>query len=582
MSLRKTLPVAAAAAAAAVVLLLVIRRRRKARGPAFKDEEDDEVDDEDDGRFDGEEDYDDTETGESPGDLTSASPRPTSLTRRRSESYRSQWSSDQWSKGKVVGSGTTSVVYEGMTAEGGIIAVKEMAFNTGRRHQREELAKELLLLDRLSHPNIVEFYGLQETGDRLFIFLEMASGGSVAALLDEFGAFKHDAVRKYSCEALAGLAYLHSNGVLHRDIKPANVLISAHGTAKLSDFGSAQLAPENEPMAATMQQSSARLTGATPFFMSPEVMNETQLGRRTDVWSFGCYVLNMATGRPPWQCLHIHSQFHLFKHVTTSSETPLECEERVAHTLVTDDDDLRAFLALCFDRDYNSRAYADALLVHPYALSFYESPKVPRGGASMKSNAPDHVKSHNVSAVSESVRNFASESLHFPATDEAHEPAHQTSLTLPLATVASGPRKNPFARKKAKGAPMLQVGTLPIGAPAVPVTPTMATPTPEVEAAAAKVHASWRSKRRKREGLGGAPAWRRVQDDEFASWAEALGAEQLARLHRFAPPQPTNPAVPDEAITFGGSSNMSGAVHWVNIDSEYAHLPESWKEQNRV
>ena len=135
------------------------------------------------------------------------------------------------------------------------------------------------------------------------------------------------------------------------------------GVAKLADFGASQFKPgyDASPGDATACLNTTRAEDAnslagTPYFMSPEAVAQKSCGRRADVWSFGGFVLNMATGKPPWRCLNLRGQFQLFTHVTTSTESPLDAEDRVAKAAAGKDAattaavvaalpaDLRAFL----------------------------------------------------------------------------------------------------------------------------------------------------------------------------------------------------------------------------------------------
>ena len=98
---------------------------------------------------------------------------------------------------------------------------------------------------------------------------------------------------RYTRDILYGAAYLHEHNVAHRDIKGANVLVTSAGMCKLADFG----------VAVHMDKITASIRG-TPYFISPEMIRgqATSPGilERSDVWSIGCTVFQMATGEPPW------------------------------------------------------------------------------------------------------------------------------------------------------------------------------------------------------------------------------------------------------------------------------------------
>ena len=95
--------------------------------------------------------------------------------------------------------------------------------------------------------------------------------------------------------SVPGLQYLHSNRVVHRDIKGGNLLVEKDGRVKLADFGMAKQMVE--------QASIAKSFKGSAFWMAPEVIKQQGHGFAADIWSVGCTVLEMATGRPPWaQC----------------------------------------------------------------------------------------------------------------------------------------------------------------------------------------------------------------------------------------------------------------------------------------
>ena len=93
---------------------------------------------------------------------------------------------------------------------------------------------------------------------------------------------------------MEGLEYLHAHDVVHRDIKGANVLVDCNGICKLADFGGAK-----KIYSAANKEQYTSLRG-TPYWMAPEVIKQTGHGRKADIWSVGCTVIEMATGKPPW------------------------------------------------------------------------------------------------------------------------------------------------------------------------------------------------------------------------------------------------------------------------------------------
>ncbi|XP_044625140.2 mitogen-activated protein kinase kinase kinase 2 isoform X3 [Equus asinus] len=121
------------------------------------------------------------------------------------------------------------------------------------------------------------------------------SKGSIKDQLKAYGALTENVTRKYTRQILEGVHYLHSNMIVHRDIKGANILRDSTGNVKLGDFGASKRL-QTICLSGTGMKS---VTG-TPYWMSPEVISGEGYGRKADVWSVGCTVVEMLTEKPPW------------------------------------------------------------------------------------------------------------------------------------------------------------------------------------------------------------------------------------------------------------------------------------------
>ena len=127
-------------------------------------------------------------------------------------------------------------------------------------------------------------------------------------------------IKVYAKQILSGLKYLHANGVIHKDIKGANILIHKDGTVKLSDFGCSKEIEKTLTSGKNPMQNDG-LKGSVPW-MAPEVVKETGHGRRSDIWAFGCTILEMATGKTPWSHLKLDNQIALLMKIALSDEIP--------------------------------------------------------------------------------------------------------------------------------------------------------------------------------------------------------------------------------------------------------------------
>uniref|UniRef100_A0A7M4E6U1 Protein kinase domain-containing protein n=1 Tax=Crocodylus porosus TaxID=8502 RepID=A0A7M4E6U1_CROPO len=129
------------------------------------------------------------------------------------------------------------------------------------------------------------------------IFMEFVPGGSISSIIHRFGPLPEIVFCKYTTQILQGVAYLHENRVVHRDIKGNNVMLMPNGVIKLIDFGCAKRLAWVS-LNGTQSEMLNSVHG-TPYWMAPEVINESGYGRKSDIWSIGCTVFEMATGKPP-------------------------------------------------------------------------------------------------------------------------------------------------------------------------------------------------------------------------------------------------------------------------------------------
>ncbi|OVA05829.1 Protein kinase domain [Macleaya cordata] len=257
----------------------------------------------------------------------------------------------RWKKGKLLGRGTFGHVYVGFSSESGdMCAMKEVTLFSDDAKSKEsakQLGQEISLLSRLRHQNIVQYYGSETVCDKLYIYLEYVSGGSIYKLLQDYGQLGESAIRSYTQQILSGLAYLHAKNTVHRDIKGANILVDPNGRVKLADFG----------MAKHITGQSAPLSfKGSPYWMAPEVIkNSNGCNLAVDIWSLGCTVLEMATTKPPW------SQYEgiaaMFK-IGNSKELPAIPDHL--------SDDGKDFVKQCLQRNPLHRPTAAQLLEHPF------------------------------------------------------------------------------------------------------------------------------------------------------------------------------------------------------------------------
>ncbi|XP_036425877.1 mitogen-activated protein kinase kinase kinase 2 [Colossoma macropomum] len=214
---------------------------------------------------------------------------------------RSPRAPTNWRLGKLLGQGAFGRVflcYDADTARE--LAVKQVQFDPDSPETSKEVSAlecEIQLLKNLCHERIVQYYGcLRDTHEKtLSIFMEYMPGGSIKDQLKSYGALTENVTRKYTRQILEGVCYLHSNMIVHRDIKGANILRDSAGNIKLGDFGASR-----RLQTICLSGTGIKSVTGTPYWMSPEVISGEGYGRKADIWSVGCTVVEMLTQRPPW------------------------------------------------------------------------------------------------------------------------------------------------------------------------------------------------------------------------------------------------------------------------------------------
>jgi eukaryotic-like serine/threonine-protein kinase len=220
-------------------------------------------------------------------------------------------------------------------------------------------AREAQLLATLNHPNIAAIYGLEESHGTQALVLELIEGPTLADRI-ALGPIPMEEALTIARQVAEAVEAAHEKGIIHRDLKPANIKIAPNGVVKVLDFGLAKVwdgARQSDLSASpllTATDLGERTVLGTPTYMSPEQARGQPLDPRTDIWSFGCVLYEMLTGRAP------------FAGNTTSDTLVSILEREPAATLLPADTPagIRRLLRLCLQKDRRRRlrAAGDAAL----------------------------------------------------------------------------------------------------------------------------------------------------------------------------------------------------------------------------
>ncbi|WVR05780.1 hypothetical protein IAU60_002805 [Kwoniella sp. DSM 27419] len=265
--------------------------------------------------------------------------------------------------GNCIGRGQFGSVYRSLNlSTGQMVAIKRIKLHGMREDEVTDVMREVELLRRLAHPSIVKYEGMSRDEEYLNIVLEFVENGSLGQTLKAFGVFNERLVASYVAKILEGLDYLHSQGVVHCDLKAANILSTKNGNVKLSDFGVSlnMRAVENikqDALTAGRNATKKRASevAGTPNWMAPEVISLTGASFASDIWSLGCTIIELLTGKPPYS--DIGNSMSVLFHIVEDEMPPLPGGIS---------DDLADFLKMCFIKDPKSRPAAVVMFEHPW------------------------------------------------------------------------------------------------------------------------------------------------------------------------------------------------------------------------
>lgn len=215
-----------------------------------------------------------------------------------------------------VGAGAFASVFKARRiADDQMVACKVIEIKRKRKERLTDLKNELYVLEKVEHPNIVKLYEHFVIDDKVYIFMEFASGGTLSEYVRKKGPVKEKRARRWFLEIASAIQHLHRLSISHRDLKLGNILLDADKKAKVTDFGLSRIS--YRPTKGVLYCTSC--CGTEPY-MAPEILKKRSDGTRlydpmvSDVWALGVCLYAMVNKAYPFNPedkeLMISNQLH--------------------------------------------------------------------------------------------------------------------------------------------------------------------------------------------------------------------------------------------------------------------------------
>lgn len=234
-----------------------------------------------------------------------------------------------------LGAGAQGAVYLAQDSTlGRQVAIKTLLLKGPTAAHRDNLLAEARIVSQFAHPNIVTLYDAGEDRDAPYLVFEYVEGQLLSHLLRDSGALTAARAARYAIQVLKALAFAHQKDVVHRDIKPGNIIIAGDDTARVMDFGIAQLMSGGAP--------GEGILSGTPQYMAPECADAATYTARSDVFALGMVLYEMLAGAPAvsgatvFEILHKIANQAMPAPSSVNPEVPEEMDDIVLKALARD------------------------------------------------------------------------------------------------------------------------------------------------------------------------------------------------------------------------------------------------------
>jgi serine/threonine-protein kinase len=259
------------------------------------------------------------------------------------------------------------------------VAIK-LLLDSGDPRSVARFQQEAQILARLQHPNVITVFDSGVDGGDRFIVMELVEGPTLRELLDAEGRLTPERAGEIASRLASALGFAHGKAVIHRDVKPSNVLLPPDGGVKLADMGIARLLSP-EALTATLS------VRGTAGYISPEQVRGDRVDPRADLYSLGCVLFEMLTGRTPFEgdlpalsYAHTHTPAPRVRSI--NPDVPAAMDELVAAMLEKDPDqrppngeEVQRSLAAAMSQD----AFEPTMVMEPVQSPPSPMPRPPAG-----------------------------------------------------------------------------------------------------------------------------------------------------------------------------------------------------------
>ncbi|KAM2637565.1 hypothetical protein EV1_022042 [Malus domestica] len=198
--------------------------------------------------------------------------------------------------GRLLGRGSFAKVYKAQSLiDNTAVAIKIIDKSQADATMEPRILREISAMRRLQqHPNVLKIHEVLATKSKIYLVVELATGGELFAKISRHGKFPESLARRYFQQLVSALHFCHQNGVAHRDVKPQNLLLDKNGNLKVSDFGLSALPDQ-------LKNGLLHTACGTPAYTAPEVVYRRGYdGSKADAWSCGVILFVLLAGRLPF------------------------------------------------------------------------------------------------------------------------------------------------------------------------------------------------------------------------------------------------------------------------------------------